>query len=47
MIDAEAARRAGMDFAAVLHGTTPAEAFAAYPVKRIMNTLDEIREIDA
>ena len=37
----------GMDFAAVLHGTTPAEAFAAYPVKRIMKTLDEIAEIDA
>ena len=47
VIDAEAARRAGMDFAAVLHGTTPAEAFAAYPVKRIMKTLDEIAEIDA
>lgn len=47
VIDAEAARRAGMDFAAVLHGTTPAEAFAAYPVKRILKTLDEIREIDA
>ena len=47
VIDAEAARRAGMDFAAVLHGTTPAEAFAAYPVTRIMKTLDEIAEIDA
>lgn len=47
VIDAEAARRAGMDFAAVLHGTTPADAFAPYPVKRIMKTLNEITEIDA
>ena len=31
VIDAEAARRAGVDFCAVLNGITPAEAFAEYP----------------
>lgn len=31
VIDAETARRAGVDFCAVLNGTTPAEAFGDYP----------------
>lgn len=31
VIDAETARRAGVDFCAVLNGTTPAEAFNDYP----------------
>ena len=31
VIDAETAQRAGVDFCAVLNGTTPAEAFAAFP----------------
>ena len=31
VIDAETAKRAGVDFCAVLNGTTPAEAFVDYP----------------
>ncbi len=31
VLDAEAAQRAGVDFAAVLNGTTPAEAFSPWP----------------
>lgn len=31
VIDAETAQNAGVDFAAVLNGTTPVEAFAPYP----------------
>lgn len=31
VIDAETAKNAGLDFAAVLNGTTPAEAFAEWP----------------
>lgn len=42
VIDAEAARRASVPFAAILRGLTPEAAFAPYPVKRCMTTLSEI-----
>ena len=42
VIDAETARRAGMDFAAVLNGTTPAEAFAPWPTVCIAPNLDAL-----
>jgi phosphoglycolate phosphatase len=43
--DAETARRAGVSFVAVLTGVTPAEAFADYPVDRIIADLSELPEI--
>lgn len=42
VIDAETARRAGVDFCAVLNGTTPAEAFADYPHVHIAPDLAEL-----
>ena len=42
VIDAETARRAGVDFCAVLNGTTPAEAFDAYPHVHIAPDLAEL-----
>ncbi len=41
-IDASTARNAGCDFAAVLNGTTPAEAFADYPSVRICPDLPDL-----
>ena len=41
-IDAETAQRAGAPFSAVLNGTTPAEAFAAYPSVHIAPDLVEL-----
>lgn len=38
-IDAEAARRAGAGFVAVLSGTTPADVFAGYPALGVVETL--------
>ncbi len=43
VIDAETARRAGTDFAAVLNGTTPGEAFAPFPCVHIAPDLIELR----
>ena len=45
-IDAEAAQRAGVDFAAILRGHVPAAAFEAYPKKRLMKSLAEISMIE-
>ena len=42
-IDAATAKNAGCDFAAVLNGTTPAEAFAAYPSVHIARDLLDLR----
>ena len=42
VIDAETAKRAGVDFCAVLNGTTPAEAFADYPHVHIAPDLTEL-----
>ena len=42
VIDAETAKRAGVDFCAVLNGTTPAEAFAGYPHIHIAPDLAEL-----
>ena len=42
VIDAETARRAGVDFCAVLNGTTPAEAFADYPHVHIAPDLADL-----
>lgn len=41
-IDAATAQNAGCDFAAVLNGTTPAEAFAGYPSVRISPDLPDL-----
>ena len=43
VIDAEAGQRAGVDFCAVLNGTTPAEDFAAFPYAHIAPDLPELR----
>lgn len=43
VIDARTARAAGADFCAVLNGTTPAEAFAAYPCVHIAPDLWELK----
>lgn len=43
VIDARTARAAGTDFCAVLNGTTPAEAFAAYPCVHIAPDLWELK----
>jgi phosphoglycolate phosphatase len=40
--DAEAARRAGVSFVAVLSGTTPSEAFGKYAVCAVIETLAEL-----
>ena len=42
VLDAEAAQRAGVDFAAVLNGTTPAEDFAPWPCVQIARDLPEL-----
>ncbi len=42
VIDAETARRAGVDFCAVLNGTTPAEAFGEYPKVHIAPDLADL-----
>ncbi len=42
VIDAETARRAGVDFCAVLNGTTPAEAFKEYPNVHIAPDLTDL-----
>lgn len=44
VIDAATARNAGVDFAAVLNGTTPAEAFGEYPSVHIAPDLPELKE---
>ena len=43
VIDAEAGQRAGVDFCAVLNGTTPAEDFAAFPSVHIAPDLPELQ----
>lgn len=43
VIDARTARNGGTDFCAVLNGTTPGEAFAAYPHVHIAPDLPELR----
>lgn len=43
VIDAETARRAGVDFAAVLNGTTPAGDFTDYPSVHISPDLLDLR----
>lgn len=43
VIDAETAQRAGVPFAAVLNGTTPAEAFSAFPHVCIAEDLMELQ----
>jgi phosphoglycolate phosphatase len=40
--DAEAARRAGLSFAAVLSGTTPREAFGVYDASAVCRGLKEL-----
>lgn len=42
VIDAETAKRAGVDFCAVLNGTTPAEAFEEYPHVHIAPDLADL-----
>lgn len=42
VIDAETARRAGVDFCAVLNGTTPAQAFDEYPHVHVAPDLAEL-----
>lgn len=42
VIDAAAAQAAGVDFCAVLNGTTPGEAFADFPSKYIAQNLDAL-----
>ena len=42
VIDAETARRAGVEFCAVLNGTTPAQAFEDYPHVHIAPDLNEL-----
>jgi HAD superfamily hydrolase (TIGR01549 family) len=43
VIDAATARNAGVDFCAVLNGTTPGEDFAAYPSVHIAPDLPELK----
>ncbi len=43
--DAEAAKRAGLPFVAVLSGVTPREAFEGYPIHRILNKLSELIDL--
>jgi phosphoglycolate phosphatase len=42
VIDAEAAARAEVDFVAVATGTTPKEAFDAFPARKVANHLAEV-----
>lgn len=41
-VDARAAQTAGMEFIAVLSGTTPAEAFARYPARAVLPGVGEV-----
>ena len=41
-VDAEAAERAGVDFVAVLSGTTPAAAFADYPSAAVLPSVSQL-----
>lgn len=41
-VDAETAQAAGVDFAGVTHGVTTADELAAYPHRRIMDSLTEL-----
>ena len=43
VIDAETAQRAGAHFAAILNGTTPAEAFEEYPKEHVAADLMELK----
>ena len=43
--DAEAAKRAGLPFVAVLSGVTPREASEGYPIHRILNKLSELIDL--
>lgn len=43
VLDAEAAQRAGVDFAAVLNGTTTADAFPAFPFVHIAPDLHDLQ----
>lgn len=43
--DAEAAMRAGLPFVAVLSGVTPREAFADYPVYKVLNKLSGLADL--
>lgn len=43
VIDAQAAQAAGIDFCAVLNGTTPAEAFLDYPTVRVAPDLPALQ----
>lgn len=43
LTDAQTAVRAGVTFCAVLTGVTPADAFSAYPVYRVIQDLSELR----
>ena len=45
LVDAGAAKNAGVAFAAVTTGTTPAEAFADVPHVRIMKSLSELLDL--
>ena len=44
VLDAEAAQRAGVDFMAVLNGTTPGEAFQSWPCLCVAQDLKELGE---
>ena len=44
VLDAEAAQRAGVDFAAVLNGVTPAAAFQAWPCVYVAQDLSELAQ---
>lgn len=44
ILDAQAAQGAGVDFAAVLNGTTPADAFAPYPCVHIAPDLPALAQ---
>lgn len=44
LIDAETAHRAGLDFAAVCNGTTPADAFSSVPHVHIAPDLAELQD---
>ncbi len=42
VLDAQAAQGAGVDFAAVLNGTTPAQAFSPWPCVYVAEDLDDL-----
>ena len=44
VIDAQAAKSAGVDFCAVLNGTTPGEAFDGYPHVHIAQDLWDVKK---